>query len=228
MSLAEPGNQIDQPCQGPIDAVVAFASTRQYRGMTLLAAALLAVASLSPTDATIETPDCPALEPCLAWFDANAARLAGDGERLCELAREQLPRFGKSAQQPLFARLDAAPGYAACALAGFGAPLLRAVFDDMVAHETQEERWRAAQDVIRRMGAAAAGMATTWQRIATDVQESPAPRIAALRAIEALGAHAAATRSAIDPLANDEDPEIREAARRAIGAIDGAAPAASG
>ncbi|HVJ61932.1 MAG TPA: hypothetical protein VM555_04385 [Tahibacter sp.] len=192
--------------------------------MTLLATALLAVASLAPADPAIETPDCAALEPCLAWFDANAARIDGEGERLCELARENLPRFAQSARKPLFARLDAAPairGYAACALAGFGVPLLRAVFDDMVEHEKNEVRWTAAQDVIRRIGAEAAGMTAAWQRIATDVQESPAPRIAALRALEALGPQAAAARTSLDALANDEDPEIREAARRTLAAIGG-------
>jgi len=174
--------------------------------MTLLAAALLAVATLAPADAA-DAPECASLDTCIAWFDANAQRLAGDGERLCELAQAQLPRFGQSARRALFERLDAAEParrYAACALAGIGSPMLRAVFDYMVEHEAREERWSAAQDVIRRMGAAAAGMAATWQHIATDVQESPAPRIAALRAIEALGAQAAATRAAIDPLARDD------------------------
>ena len=71
------------------------------------------------------------------------------------------------------------------------------------------------------------GGASRWLHTAADVDESPAPRIAALRALEALGAHAASVRAALDPLSRDEDPEIREAAKRALAAIDAAGGDAS-
>jgi hypothetical protein len=116
-------------------------------------------------------------------------------------------------------------GFDAClawfnANAGTPAAKLKALTDFMAAHETDEARWKAAQDVIRQAGEAGASMVQAWQRRALDSDESSALRIAALRGLEALGAHAAAAREPITALANDEDPEIREAARTALKAFD--------
>jgi hypothetical protein len=196
--------------------------------MTFAAAVLLVVASLTQIDTT-DTPDCTA-DACIAWFDANAARLDTDGDRLCELARERFAQAAAPTRRALFTRLDAAAStrrYAVCALAGLGAAVLPPAFDYMVENETREARWTAAQEVIRLVGAAGVALASRWLHTAADVDESPAPRIAALRALEALGAHAASVRAALDPLSRDEDPEIREAAKRALAAIDAASGDAS-
>lgn len=97
---------------------------------------------------------------------------------------------------------------------------LKALVDFMAAHERDEQRWKAAQGAIRHAAAAGASMVPDWQRRALDVDESSAVRIAALRGLEGLGPHGVAARERIAPLANDEDPEIRAAARAALAAFD--------